>query len=134
MTEIAIELRAGKALDVGHILTSWVRSNAKTAWAKEAGRCYSTEHWRAAKSILERGAVVLVAHLADDPDAIIGWAVFEPGVLHYVYVRAGLRKQGIARRLLSEWGGSIFTHKPTVPLRLPEHWQFNPYLIHRAPE
>lgn len=46
---------------------------------------------------------VLVAAAADQPNEILGYIVAQPNeVLQWVYVRKGLRGQGLAKRLLNE--------------------------------
>jgi len=47
--------------------------------------------------------IVLVACAADAPNEILGYAIARPTeVLQWVFVRKGLRRQGLAKRLLTE--------------------------------
>lgn len=54
-----------------------------------------------------------IACSPEDPDVIVGYLVYEPKTIHYVYVKEAFRKLGICRRLLVEAGlfeGTIATH------------------------
>ncbi len=57
------------------------------------------------KRLLARSRV-LVAHPPDDPELIAGVLVYEPEpeTLHFVYVRAALRRQGVGAALLAASG------------------------------
>ena len=49
----------------------------------------------------------LVAVFEDDPSVIAGFVIFEPGwkdVVHYLYVKASLRRYGIAKKLFLATG------------------------------
>ena len=73
--------------------------------------------------LLERSTVVMACD-PGDPNYILGWAVIEGPVVHYVYVRQALRRARVAQRLLggvpspvacshwSHWCETIETDKP----------------------
>ena len=52
---------------------------------------------------------VNIAILDDDPDLALGWSVYANDVLHYVFVKRDLRKQGIGRSLMPK-GINRITH------------------------
>lgn len=62
-------------------------------------------------------ALIKLAVLTDDPDIVIGWSLIEPGIVHYVHVKADCRRIGIASHLLSESFNTI-THFTTLGLKL----------------
>lgn len=117
---------------------------------------YFAEHHAIAEELLDR-SVVRVATPVDDPDVILGWAVFEtlepeasdptsPVAVHFVYVKPPFRQAGVARALLSptipgveESSGRVFYSHETFPLKLDRiaahvaRWSFNPYLAMRRP-
>ena len=41
-------------------------------------------------------------HSDDDEDLIFGYIVFEPHIMHYVYVKEPFRNYGIGKRLIQE--------------------------------
>lgn len=57
------------------------------------------------------------AVLSDDPDVVLGWAITEPGILHYVHVQVHQRKQGIARALVPE-STRVITHLTKIGLSI----------------
>ena len=101
-----VSYRVGKAADRAYVARTWVRAYAHTDWGRDTGRVYAAEHPLVVASILERGAELRVAHVIDDEDAILGFAVTEGRCIHYVYVRVETRRLGIARTLVN----------PTAPM------------------
>jgi predicted GNAT family acetyltransferase len=57
-------------------------------------------------NLLNRGARVFVAVLANDPSVYLGWVLYEVVgehvVVHYSYVKKALRKQGVATQLIEK--------------------------------
>lgn len=75
------------------------------------------------------GLTIQVACLKEDSDVILGYAAFEPGILHFVFVKDVWRKMGIAKDLVPE-SIRITTHLTKVGRSLkPVTWTFNPFLI-----
>lgn len=105
-----VRLRKARAGDVGFITSSWLKSlrDSTTYWGVE-NRDYYTHHHNVLARLLARCAV-FVAVLDDDPDHIVGFICYEVYqgaiVIHYVYIKFGFRKLGIAdmvvRRILEE--------------------------------
>lgn len=79
--------------------------------------------WRA------EGARLLVAVDEIDPDLVVGFVVGLAPTLHYVYVRAQLRRGGIARALLAELGAcSRYTLVPSQRTTLTRRMTYTPRL------
>ena len=87
--------------DWAYIQESWLNSYRSSARAQDAGDVYMRAHKAVIRRVLESGASVRVAHVPDAVDAILGFSVTEehalPRVVHYVFVRQGARRTGIAR-------------------------------------
>lgn len=129
-------IRYGKLLDQPYILKCWLRCDSHTSRARECQAIYYQEQSIVIQNILARHTTVIkIAHLDDDEDSIMGFVVYEPTVIHYVYTRDGVRRQGIARKLLSELKSSEileFSHKPSFfGLTLPDTMIYNPYRAFR---
>lgn len=84
--------------------------------------------------LLEESAVLVALHPEDSTD-VVGFAVFDGPVLHYIYVKHKVRRIGIARELLKAASLAepltMFTHW-SRPLRNPTHrifrgMRFNPF-------
>lgn len=74
---------------------------------------------------------VKVACLADDEDIILGYAIIENTVLHYIAVKESWRMQGIARKLLAGSEIATVTHstKPGASIIKKKGWELNPWKI-----
>lgn len=100
---LPIRFRNPKASDRALILNAWLKSYRK-AFAAEgiSNTIYYAEHHEVARSILERGCVV-VACDDTNPDVIIGFiaaeVVDEALVIHYLYVKNSFRGFGIGKLL-----------------------------------
>lgn len=75
---------------------------------------------------------VTAAKLKEDPDAIIGFSVWEEreggNILHWIFVREKWRKKGIASNLIPPNIRTV-THLTKVGLAVkPKEWKFNPFL------
>lgn len=75
-------------------------------------------------------AMISLAVLFDDPDVVLGWALTENKILHFVYVNKDNRQIGVARALIRD-PFDTFTHLTKTGLFL---WQskfldavFNPF-------
>ena len=86
------------------VYATWLRSyEASSLAAKHIPRdVFFAEHHKVIDRVLGRGASVRVAALPDEPDVILGWAVTEGPVVHYVYVKPPFRKHGMATALLAD--------------------------------
>lgn len=72
---------------------------------------------------------VKIASLIDDPDVILGWSIYEPKILHFVFVKEVWRRIGLAKDLIPP-GIQYMTHLTKVGRSIaPKAWEFNPFLI-----
>jgi len=73
---------------------------------------------------------VRIAVLTDEPDTALGWAIDEGEVLHYIFVKKDLRRNGIGNALLSK-NIKTFSHLTTQGLKLwnlkDPKLKFNPF-------
>jgi hypothetical protein len=90
--------------DRSFVLATWLRGQRfghpyYTAIDKKS---YYTNYSKYIESILSLHSTrVLVACLADEPDVIVGYAVYSSsGALHWVYTKKAWRNLGVARSLL----------------------------------
>lgn len=109
-------LRPLEQADRGYILEHWVRAHSHTADAYHAGPNFMPGSWTTNEAILNR-ARCLVACAAADRSVILGFAIVEGNVVHYVYTRPDVRRQGIATQLL----GPLLTKKAMRFSHLPPH-------------
>lgn len=118
------------------IYDNWTKSYKKSLWAGTVRNDMWESVQRATiQGLLARGADVRVA-LAPRVEGVftgrrvMGWACFEPGVLHFLYVKADYRGQGIGRALLDHvtagWSDHIYSHRTRASAFLPRHFRYDP--------
>lgn len=135
-----IKIRKSNNDDFSYILVSWARHfKFSSIFARKISPAiYFSNHHKVIKKILNRKTThVLIAHLPDDPDVIIGYLVYE-GVesrptIHMIYVKRAFRKFGVATELLNGFRlrNAMFTHWTNDLKWIKQKavsLQFNPYL------
>lgn len=115
--------------DRSFIIDMWLKSRPRMFGRALDPRAYWRGQNRLCNGLLDSCAA-LVACWTEDPDFIMGWAVTSSSAVHYVWVREDYRRTGIATDLLKPYLGKscIYTQPPTVPIRIPEGWAYDPYL------
>lgn len=81
----------------------------------------------------------MVACRPEHDDTIFGYAVYQPTILHYVFVKEDFRNNGIAKSLLAQVRPvlSSYTHRTrTVApiLRRCFEWRYNPFELFQQSE
>ena len=142
MNELApsdIVLRFVTPEDTAFIIQSWVKSY----WQGFVSFCheisppiYNKNQRRVIENILtDCKKTSLVAHVPEEPDVIIGWAVIEKRLgerlVHYVYVKEAFRKFGIAERLVGRepFTYTHLTRRAQSILDGRRGFTFNPWLL-----
>lgn len=96
---------------------------------------YYPEHKRVLERLLQRPTTCLhVACDGDDPGFIMGFALTEPGVLHFTYVKKALRRFGVMRQLLAAADISLDTAQVShwtsdIAAMVKRRRAYNPYLL-----
>lgn len=89
-------------------------------------KCY---HRVIEKILLKPESFIAVSCLKEDEDVILGYAVCEPEVLHWVFIKDAWRKLGLAKDLVPK-DIKYVTHLTEVGANIkPKEWKFNPFLI-----
>lgn len=85
--------------DLPWVFASWLGS---ARWNDVVPAHLQTSIRKAAvHQLLKRGMQIVLAVNPDDPDQFIGFIAFEPGLLHYVFVKDLFRRQGVASSLMA---------------------------------
>ncbi len=82
------------------------------------------------ESLFSRQSInVSVACLSSDSDVILGFSVYEPGILHFVFVKPHWRRIGIASALIPKDTNTVtgFTRVGDI-IRRKKGLMFNPFL------
>lgn len=124
---MSLRIRPGRDEDKNFILSTWLKSyrQLSTSSPVPTGEIYFK--WAQDKIKKHLGSFVVAC--TDDSDQIVGYAVFEDDVLHYVYVKHSLRGFGVANKLLDSIPQcKEFTHFTRFsPFFKRRNLQFNPY-------
>lgn len=132
VTAAAIGLRPARVGDLPFVFNSWLESYKAYPLALGVPKAkYFADQHALITELLRRGECLMAVNPADDTH-LLGYVVHEPArrVVHYVYVKHPLRREGIARHLLSaiHAEGCTYTHHTPagaqIAFRLKAH--FNP--------
>lgn len=128
-----VKVRAGQPGDRSYILRTWISSYTHSPLARALGNSYFKSYAPVVERQLAR-SVVRVACMADEPGAIVGFAVVEPelSTVHYVAVRSNWRKRGVASLLLSkeiQRQDVVYTHSCPPFVKVPFGWVFAPTFV-----
>ena len=117
-------LRAATHADHARITKDWLMSYADRA------RC-SPDVYRAGQRALIERLLPLAHVLYRTGSEIHGWVCGAPGVVHYAYVPAELRRNGIARSMVLAVAGEsgAHTHRRMPGLSGFANWHYDPYRI-----
>ena len=116
--------------DLNFIRSTWIRTYSDSLWARVVAPSFLVGHIGLRDDLLDR-APPIVARLEIEPTSICGWACFERGTIHYVFVRPRGRREGVAKLRLAPFleRPAFYTHKTRMidERRLPTEWTHNPY-------
>jgi GNAT superfamily N-acetyltransferase len=127
-----IVLRAAQATDKGFILNSWLVGNYWGNWFFNQMnqdlyfKVYTEVVSRLLFNPLTR---VDVAALSDDPNMILGFAVYNGPTLHWIYVKKDYRSKGIANLLIKDKSIQFVTSttKAGAAITKKKNLIFNPF-------
>lgn len=138
MTEQNWTIRNASGEDLSFIYSTWGRSYRYDSPVGRACRnsIFFKEYNRIIDYILSQPDVkILAAVKTDEPHVIFGYAVAQPGVLHYMFVKEAFFLNGIGSSLYLHLGKpQTYTHKTmTIRAILNKHPEmtFNPFLLYK---
>ena len=134
MTELSehIVCRAPNENDISFIYASWLNSYRNDSYIGMSVRktIFYREYQTIIDSILGRGKVI-VAVKPDETNIIYGYIIYEPKVLHYVFVKEAFRRLGICKELLRAAGSpQTATHKTRSTEFLDTKFTYNPFILY----
>lgn len=115
--------------DRNYVLASWLEDFRRSRWARAVGGAYYQGHVKVLNKLLDNASVMLCVW-DDTPEYILGWCCTGPGaIVHYCYVRANWRAQGIAKMLLAPFLGKPCRVTHAINSQLPQGWVLDPYAL-----
>lgn len=127
-------IRDIKPEDINFVLATFLRGlYYGDSWFSKIPKQVFMDNYKNVAESLVHKATVKVACLKDDPDVIIGYSILSNDyqTIHYVYVKAAWRKQGIARSILPQYPTTV-THLTTLGNQLITKFKdviFNPFQL-----
>lgn len=128
------QIRGPREDDFNFIMATWLKTSYYGhPYFKEVEKKAFFHHYaKFIQSILlAPRTIIKVACLPDDPDIILGYAVYSDATVHQVYVKAPWRLKGIARSLLAEAQLTTCSHLTKVgnEIRKKKGLDFNPWSV-----
>lgn len=115
------ELRDAEPRDRAFWGANWANSYRRSNWAGVVPNHLYHDVMRVLQDGLSRrGMRIKIAHIPDDPDALMGFVAWEddPGrspIVHMVYVKDVYRKAGLATDMLEQTVGRAFLYTHRTP-------------------
>ena len=96
-----LKIRPSEQSDYSFLIAAWLNNYRRESYfaARITDKVFFHHHHDIVERLLARSRV-LVACVPDDPNEIIGYIVWEPGILHWTYVKKAFRKLGVGAALL----------------------------------
>lgn len=110
---MSILLRPAKPSDSSFVLDAWLRTYQKSLFVRAIHpKTYWSQHGELVRQVLSKpSTVITIAYPEEDQDTDLGFIVWEPGIVHYVYIKASHRDlYGIAELLLNSTGMDSFVY------------------------
>lgn len=133
-----ITLRALRPSEHNLVYSSWIRHGAEQRLAKlMSRRTYAEDQHRTIEALLESASFLA----ADLEGTVIGWACTDEATVHYVFVKEGYRRRGLARLLVAPFIGRVTRVTSEPPQRelewyarkLPSTWIYGPLAAVQMP-
>lgn len=125
MDTLKFNIRDACGDDIPFIYATWLESYRYDSYFGKSHRngVFFSDYRKVIDKLLNDSKVI-VACVQDEPGAILGYMVFEPSVLHYVFVKGAFRRLGVATGLCRHAFVSdaplTFTHKTYTCLPIIE--------------
>ena len=133
------KIRHALPSDVAFVYSTWLNSYKRDSALGKSTRdtIFFNEYRFVVDYILNRPNVdVMVCCHPDEISVIFGYAVYEPGILHYVFVKEAFRRLGIAKALLTDARDAfeITTHRTSSGDLTGHTLAHNPFLLFKTLE
>ncbi len=130
--------------DISFIYATWLRSyrNDSPATKYIGTELFYKQHEKLLDNLLGASTTkVIIACDTQDHELIFGYMAFEPGILHFIYVKKPFRHMGIMHQLLESQSIDLATCQAShITYGLIRLWdagvktiRFNPYLANKPP-
>lgn len=126
-----IEARKATDDDLRFVRDSWFESYRRGGFAPEIGfDLFAPGQRNLIHELTSNSANIRVAFPVHEPTEILGWVCWNDETVHFVYVKNGYRKMGVATGLLDlHKSAKFYSHQTRAGVQLAKKRQlrFNPY-------
>lgn len=132
-------IRQSNLNDINFVYATWLRSYKDFSPISKyiERQSFFPSYQRILDKLLSRDQIkVMIACDENDSELIFGYVAFEPGIVHFIYVKEPFRKMGIAKKLCSHIPDFNQCKASHLTYYLLDLWtakktniQFNPFLI-----
>ena len=144
---IDIALRRFESTDIDFFYSSFIKSYSKSGFGRSvpANLYYDGMRRRVNRLLGDKNNGVIIACDPQVPEMIYGWLLFgRNNIIHYIYVKANYRLQGIASMLvgaaIEELEPVLYTHRPNeiwAEQKIKNDpqlitWLYDPFLLEQA--
>ncbi len=130
LAEAKILVRDIEPADLDFIQASWKNS---LCYTKPYRYIPKSIFYNFYSSVISRiigrpGIEIKSAVLETEPNIVLGFVVYEPGIIHWIYVKEDWRRLGIAKRLMPK-GIKYSSHITELGWQImPESIDYNPFI------
>lgn len=128
--KLLIKIRDAKVSDQAFIFSSFLKGNYYgNDWFKAIDKTIFMNRYKQVLTQLLIKRSCKIACLVEDEDTVVGYSIYAPGVLDYVFVKPIWRRIGIAKDLIPV-GINTVTHLTKIGKAIkPREWIFDPWSI-----
>lgn len=116
--------------DDNHPGHGFISPNPTVLWATK--RHFHANMDKRIRRLFHRGTFLVACDPADESE-IMGWVCYQPGVIHYIYVKEAYRRTGLGKELIASTGQDTntaqVTHWTRVIAQLGLAVRYNPGLL-----
>ncbi len=131
------KVRKANPDDISFIYATWLKSYHYDSWTRSIAKSVYFDNYKLVIDRLLNQSEVLVACHPTDENVILGYCVFEPNLIHYMFIKEAFRRFGIATDLIKKAGvkeSATITHKTqmAIPILRRKDFIFNPFILYKG--
>lgn len=125
-----VTIRDAQVSDQAFIYSSFLKGlYYGNDWFKAIDKNTFMSKYKAVLESLLIKSTTKVVCLKDDPETVLGYAIYQPGVLHYTFIKPPFRRMGLAKSIIPV-DVVYCSHLTKLGKAIkPKQWKFDPWRI-----